>query len=143
MYLCSVVVVVVVHNVQTSSPLKPLGKSKPTFMRKGKVELKLVYMLRGPGYMTKMATSAINSKHLKNLFPTKLTDFNETWYVILGTLAHHSLYKSRSLIGHDLFYGNVKFGHICFSMGNNVNIGYLLFGSPGSNWDFFFALDFQ
>ena len=36
-YPCSgvgvVVVVVVVHTFQTSSPLKPLGQSKPNFMR--------------------------------------------------------------------------------------------------------------
>ena len=51
------------HNNETS-PLKPLGQSKPNFMwsilRKRK---KKVY-INGLGHMTKMATMAINSKNL-------------------------------------------------------------------------------
>ena len=46
--------------------------------------------------MTKMAAMPIYGKnHKKNLLLWNWwTDFNETWYVALGTLAHHSLYKS-------------------------------------------------
>ena len=37
----------------------------------------------------------LRQKNLKNLLLwNRWTDFNETWYVALGTLAHHSLYKS-------------------------------------------------
>ena len=49
---------------QSSSPLEPLGQSKPNFMwnilRKG-VGVK-VY-ISGPGHITKMVAMAINGKH--------------------------------------------------------------------------------
>ena len=52
------------HNVQTSSPLKPLGQSKPNFMwriiKKGAMNV----CINGQGHMTKMAAMAINSKNL-------------------------------------------------------------------------------
>ena len=48
------------------------------------------------------------------------TVFNETWYIALGTLAHHSLYKSRPLVDLDLFYGKLNFGYIGFSMEKKV-----------------------
>ena len=45
---------VVRQQFQTSSPLKPLGKSKPNFMWRGvKVDI------NGPGHMTKMAAMPI------------------------------------------------------------------------------------
>ena len=52
----------------------------------------------GPGHMTKMATRAIYmyiAKIFKNLLlRNQWTDFNDTWFVALGTLAHLSIYKS-------------------------------------------------
>ena len=59
-----------------------------------------------------------HAKHVKNpkniLLWNRWTDFNETWYVTSGTLAHHSLYKSLPSVDLDLFYGKVNFGHIGF-----------------------------
>ena len=64
-------------------------------------------------------------KALKNLLLwNRWTDFNETWYVALGTLAHYSLYKSWPWVDLDLLYGKVKFGHIGFSMEKSENIGF-------------------
>ena len=63
--------------------------------------------------MTKMAAMPIYGK---NLLWNRWTDFNETWYVASGTLAHHSLYKSWPCVDLDLFYGKVNFDHIGFSM---------------------------
>ena len=49
--------------------------------------------INGPGLMTKMAAMPIYGKN-KNLVWNQWTNFNKTFYVALGTLAHHSLYKS-------------------------------------------------
>ena len=67
-------------------------------------------------HMTKMAARTTHSRIFFIL--NQLTDFNERWYVSWGPLAHHSLYKSRPLVGLDLFYDKIK----CFSMGNSRNI---------------------
>ena len=49
----------------------------------------------GPGHMTKMAAMPIYGKTLKTLLLWNLwIDFNGTWYVAVGTLTHHRLYKS-------------------------------------------------
>ena len=74
------VVAVVVHNVQTSSPLKPRGQSKQNFMWSilRKRELK-------------MAARAILAKTLKKVSSLKRMD---RFQVALGTPSHHSLYKS-------------------------------------------------
>ena len=52
--------------------------------------------INGPGHMTKMAAMPIYVvKFFKNkFFLNRWTNFNETWYVALGALALHSLYKS-------------------------------------------------
>ena len=51
--------------------------------------------INGPGHMTKIAAMPIYGKnHKKNLIWNRWTDFNETWFVASGTMAHHSLYKS-------------------------------------------------
>ena len=78
----------------------------------------------GPGHKTKIAAMPIyGKKNLRNLlFWNPWTNFNETWYVALGTLAHHSLYKPLPCIDLDLFYGKVKYGHIGFSMGKKWKI---------------------
>ena len=51
--------------------------------------------LQGPGHMTKMASMPIYGKKLfKNLLLwNRWADFQETWYVALGTQAHHNLFK--------------------------------------------------
>ena len=51
--------------------------------------------INGPGHMTKMAAMPIYVvKSFKNhLLWNRWTDFNETWYVGLGALALHSIYK--------------------------------------------------
>ena len=41
--------------------------------------------LVGPGHVTKMATTPIYGKNLKNRLQNQLTDGLETWYVALGT----------------------------------------------------------
>ena len=69
--------------------------------------------------MTKMAAMPIYGKKKKKiLLWNRWTIFNETCHVALGTLAHHSLYKSSPLVDLDLFYGKVNFGYIGFSMEN-------------------------
>ena len=76
--------------------------------------------------MTKIAAMPIYGKKInKNLFLWNCwTDFNRTWYVASGTLAHHSLYESRPWVDLDLFYGKVSTGHIGFSMKKMENIGF-------------------
>ena len=81
------------HNIPTSS-LKPLGQSKPnikwSIVRRG-----VKVNINGPGHMTKMATMAINSKTIINLFlqNRKTYDF-ETWLEASMNTALQSLYKS-------------------------------------------------
>ena len=73
--------------------------------------------------MTKMAAMPIYGKNHKNvLLWNRWTDFNETWYVASGTLAHHSLYKSWPWVDLDLFYGKPNFGYIGCSMEKSENI---------------------
>ena len=52
--------------------------------------------INGLGHMTKMAAMLIyGKKPFKNfLLQNRQADFHETWYVALGTPAHHSIYKS-------------------------------------------------
>ena len=45
------------------------------------------------GHMTKMAALSIYGKTLQNLLQNQWNDFDETWYVALGTPGHHSLFK--------------------------------------------------
>ena len=61
-------------------------------------------------------------KTIKNLLWNRWTDFNETWYVALGTLPHYSSYKSCPLVDLDLFYGKLNFGYIGFSIEKSENI---------------------
>ena len=51
-------------NIQTSSPLKPLGQSKANFYMEHPKEVGTKICINGPGHMTKMATMAINNKNL-------------------------------------------------------------------------------
>ena len=80
---------------QTSSSLKPLGKSKPNLMWSllGKERRKFIFINR-PGHMTKMAAMPIYGKNLKNLlFQNQKAYDLETWHVASGTQALQSLYK--------------------------------------------------
>ena len=64
-------------------------------------------------------------KTFKNLLLcNRQADFYETWYVALGAPAHHNLFKWWPLSDLDLFYGKVKFGYLCFSMGKSENSGF-------------------
>ena len=56
--------VVVRPHFQTSSPLKPLGQSKPNFIFPPWEGGTKVY-INGPGHMTKMAAMPIYGKNLK------------------------------------------------------------------------------
>ena len=68
-------------------------------------------------HMTKIAAMPIYGKNHKNLLLwNQWIDFNETWYVALGTLAHYILYKSCPLVVLDLLYDKLNFGYIGFSM---------------------------
>ena len=86
------------------------------------------------GHMTKMAAMPIYGKNpSKNLLlRNRQADFHETWYVALGTPAHHSLFKWRPSSDLDLFYGKVKFGNLSFSMGKSENSGF--FRNYYSQW---------
>ena len=53
----------------------------------------------------------------KVLLWNRPADFHETWYVALGTHAHHNLFKWWPWNDLDLFYGKVKFGNLGFFMG--------------------------
>ena len=85
----------VVHHFQRSSPLKPLGQSKPNFMWSLLWEGVTKDCINGPCHMTKMAATPIyGKKPFKNLLlQNRRADFHETCYVALGTPAHHSLFK--------------------------------------------------
>ena len=80
--LVVVVFVVVVHNFQTSSPLKPLCQSKPNFYGTS--------LGRGNQSLYKWPRShdqymPLYGKNLKNsLLMNQWTDFNEIWYVTRG-----------------------------------------------------------
>ena len=64
-------------------------------------------------------------KPFKNLLLwNRRADFHETWYVALGTPAHHSLFKWWPWNDLDLFYNNVKFGNLGFSIGKSENSGF-------------------
>ena len=66
------------------------------------------------------------AKPFKNLLlQNRPADFHETWYVALGTPAHHSVYKWWPWSDLDLFYGKVKFGNLGFSIGKSENSGFL------------------
>ena len=57
-----------------------------------------------PGPMTNMATMSIYGKIPSNLLlRNQWTDFNETWYVVLGTQGRYSLFKWWSWDDPDLF----------------------------------------
>ena len=71
-------------------------------------------------------------KTLQKSSPEPAGDFHETWYVVSGTPAHHSLSKWWPSSDLDLFYGKVKFGNLGFSIGKSENSGF--FWNYCSQW---------
>ena len=55
------------HNIQTSTPLKPLGQSKPNFMSSIHTMGESMY-INNLGHMTKMAAMPIYSKNPSKIF---------------------------------------------------------------------------
>ena len=77
-----------IFSSETAWPIKAKFYEEPPWQGGTKV------CINGPGHMTKMAAMPIYTKNLKNLLlQNQRADFHETWYVALGTPAHHSLYK--------------------------------------------------
>ena len=74
---------------KTAWPITAKFYVKPPWVRRTKV------CSRHPGHMTKMAATPIYSKNPSKIFfsRNRRTDFHETWYVAMGTPAHHSLFK--------------------------------------------------
>ena len=110
--------------IQTGFPQKILCWSEPNFVwklsstRKWKSDdMMLVTLPRWPPcpYMV---------KPFKNLLRNRQADFHETWYVPSGAPVHHNLFKWWPLSDLDLFYGKVKFGYLCFSMGRSEYSGF-------------------
>ena len=73
----------------------------------------------GPGHMTKMAAMTIYGKNLKQIF---ISGYKRPMTFKLGM--RHWLLKYFQVCSNDgpgltfLFYGKVKFGPLCFYMGN-------------------------
>lgn len=57
----------VVHTLQTSSPPKLLGRSKPTFMWSLLGKGRTTVYINDPGHVTKMTAMITNAKNHKNL----------------------------------------------------------------------------
>ena len=77
------------------------------------------------GHMTKMAATPIYGKNPSKIFFSGTGGpIHETWYVVLGTPAHHILFKWWPSSDLDLFYGKVKFGNLGFSIGKSENGGF-------------------
>ena len=75
---------------QTSSPLKPLGQSKPNYMWSNLDKGGTKVYINDQGHMTKMAAMPIYNKNL--LLQNHKSYDLETWHVISGTQALQSLY---------------------------------------------------
>ena len=79
---------------QTSSPLKPLGQSKPKFYVEPPWEGGKKVYINGPCHMTKMAAMPIYGKNLKHLLLQNQMPYDlETWHVASVTQVLQSLYK--------------------------------------------------
>ena len=52
-----------------------------------------IFCSRHLGHMTKMAATHMVKPFKNLLLQNRRADFHETWYVALGTPAHHSLFK--------------------------------------------------
>ena len=69
----------------------------------------------GPGHMTNMATMLIYGKNLKNLLLwNQKADDLESCYATSGIRVLSNLSKWCLWVDLDLFYGNVKFGPLCY-----------------------------
>ena len=90
-------------SVRPSFTISKIFSSETAWPIKAKLHVEHPYeggtkvYINGPAHVTKMAAMAITmiAKTYKNLFlQNQWADFHETWYVALGTWAHHSLHKS-------------------------------------------------
>ena len=63
-------------------------------------------------------------KILSNIF-FSITDCNETWYVALKTLVHHSLFNLWPLSDLGLLYAKVKFGRLGFCIGKKWKLFFI------------------
>ena len=109
----------VVHTLYTSCPQKPQGQSKSNF----------IWSLHGMGERKFVETVHVTwpkwppcpymEKTLKNPFlrNQKANDL-ETWYAAWGVRVLPFLFKLWRWVDLDLFYGKVKYGPVCFCMGN-------------------------
>ena len=111
--------------IQTGFSQKLLCRSKPNFVWKlsgarkwNSYDMMLVTWPRWPPrpYMVK----TLQNSSLRN----RQANFYETWYVALGTPAHHSLFKWWPWSDLDLFYSKVQFGNLGFSIGKSENSGF-------------------
>ena len=77
-----------IFSSETALPIKAKFYVEPPWEGGTKV------CINGPGHMTKMAAMPIYGKNLKkSSSPEPAGRFPQTWYVVSGTPAHHSLYK--------------------------------------------------
>ena len=105
------------QHFQTSSPLKPLGRLKPSSMwrllgieERNFVRTVQVTWPRWPPWPYML-------KSLKNLLLRNQKAYDlETWYVASSAQVLPSLFKWWSWVDLDLFYGKVKFGPLCICM---------------------------
>ena len=76
--------------------------------------------------MTMMATMPTYGKNLKKplLLGNQRGDDLETWYASLGARVLPSIFKWWRWVDFDLFYGKVKYGPLCFSMGKRSDDGF-------------------
>ena len=83
-----------------------------------------VYM-NGPSHRTKMAAMPIYGKNLYKFHLQNRKFYDpETWYAASGTQCLQSLYKWWPWVDFDLFYGNVEFSNLGFSIGKSENGGF-------------------
>ena len=75
----------------------------------------------GPGHMTEMAAMPIYSKKLRTLLLRTQKAYDlKTLYATSSSKELPSLFKWLSWVDRGLFYGNVKYGPLCFCMGKKL-----------------------
>ena len=100
--------------IRTCFSQKPLSHLKPNFIWKLMGERKWKFILIS---LVTWPRWPLWPYMLKTLVWNQWASCLETWYVALGTQAHSNLFKWCPWVGLDLFYAQVKFGHLCFCMG--------------------------
>ena len=108
-----------IFSSETTGPIKNKFHMEPPWDSRTKVSS------NGSGHMTKMAAMPIYGKKLKNLLlRNQKADDLETWYAALGAQVLPNLFKWWPWVDTDLFYGKVKFGPLCFCMGNGKTMDF-------------------